>query len=193
MSHTTRRGPVKPQMNITPLIDVVFLLIVFFMLVSKIVTEEVPELQLPAPNETQAYREQSENRIIVNIVPLEKMQSQVGPTRTLDDVFDYKGDVRDGTAEFVTMGSRKWEIASGEQMAEFQTYLAETIAGRLTRQGRPLIFLRCDAAIYYKDAAKVLEMIQKGEGNGYEMAGLDPSQDPLAGQIEIIAYAPPRE
>ena len=193
MSHTTRRGPVKPTMNITPLIDVVFLLIVFFMLVSKIVTEEVPELQLPAPSETQAYREQSENRIIVNVVPMEKMEGQVGPTRPFSEVFNFKGDVRDGTAEFITMGSRKWEIASGEQMAEFQTYLAESIAGRLKKQGRPMIFLRCDAAIYYKDAAKVLDMIQKGETTGFEMAGADPRADLFFWQIEIIAYAPPRE
>lgn len=193
MSHTTRRGPVKPTMNITPLIDVVFLLIVFFMLVSKIVTEEVPELQLPDPNDTQSIRDQSENRVIVNIVPLEEMEGQVGPSRELSDVFRLKGDIRDGTAEFVTIGAKKWEIASPDQMAEFQNFLAQSIAGRLGKQGRPLIFLRADAAIYFKDVAKILMSIQSAEGKAYEMAGQSPEDDPLAGQIEIIAYAPPRE
>ncbi|MEM1354100.1 MAG: biopolymer transporter ExbD [Planctomycetota bacterium] len=196
MSHTTRRGPVKPQMNITPLIDVVFLLIVFFMLVSKIVTEEVPELQLPDPDTTQAFRDQTENRIIVNIVPLEPIAGRVGPDRTAPDLWKTEGgDIRDGTAEFVTMGSRKWEMASTEAIVEFQAFLAKSITGRLQnpKQGRPMIFLRCDSAIFYRDAARVLQLIQNAEQDAYQATGIDPTTQPLAGQIEIIAYAPPKE
>ena len=46
-SQVFKRGPVTPQMNITPLIDVVFLLIIFFMLVTNIIAEEAVEMIVP--------------------------------------------------------------------------------------------------------------------------------------------------
>ena len=44
-----RRVETSVQANMTPLIDVVFLLIVFFVLVSRIVDEDRPRLDLPSP------------------------------------------------------------------------------------------------------------------------------------------------
>ena len=44
-----RRIETSVQANMTPLIDVVFLLIVFFVLVSRIVDEDRPRLDLPSP------------------------------------------------------------------------------------------------------------------------------------------------
>ena len=49
MSSIFRRGPAQAQANITPMIDVVFLLIVFFVLVSQIVDLESVDLDLPTP------------------------------------------------------------------------------------------------------------------------------------------------
>ncbi len=70
MSQVTLKGPVTPAMNITPLIDVVFLLIIFFMLVSNIIAEEsVPMIvpQLDDPKTTKLGDDL--RRIVVNVAP----------------------------------------------------------------------------------------------------------------------------
>ena len=69
MSQVTKRGAVEPTLNITPLIDVVFLLIVFFMLVMPIVRDENPELQLPDLDRPNVYPPEGERKVTVNIVP----------------------------------------------------------------------------------------------------------------------------
>ena len=71
MSKVTQRGAVAPTMNITPLIDVVFLLIIFFMLVNNITSEEVVEMQLAELEESKAREIGEMERVVVNIAPQE--------------------------------------------------------------------------------------------------------------------------
>ena len=56
--------------NMTPMIDVIFLLIVFFVAVSQIVDREAVPMDLPAPANAQAGLVDKSNRIVVNVVPL---------------------------------------------------------------------------------------------------------------------------
>ena len=67
MSKTMQRGPVDPAMNITPMIDVIFLLIIFFMLITKIVTEEAILLVVPVAEVPQVHKLPEENRLVVNV------------------------------------------------------------------------------------------------------------------------------
>jgi hypothetical protein len=187
MSHVTRRGPVKPTLNITPLIDVVFLLIVFFMLVSKIVTEEVPELQLPNPDQSESFVNPDENRIIINVVPLEPFEGEIGPDAPIGQVL-----ARGGEAEFITIGARKWSLTDGEQLQEFKDFLSDAIAYRLPRRGRPMIFYRCDAAIYYAQSLAALQAVQDAIAQGYEKAGMDLMADPTASNVELVTYVQPK-
>jgi len=69
MSQVHQKGPVKPEMNITPLIDVVFLLIIFFMLVNKIVAEENVPMIVPKLTEPQTEPLGEKARVVVNLVP----------------------------------------------------------------------------------------------------------------------------
>ena len=56
--------------NMTPMIDVVFLLIVFFLVSSHLARQEVQtELDLPAARSGQAPREDQVRRIVVNVLP----------------------------------------------------------------------------------------------------------------------------
>lgn len=187
MSQVTRRGPVKPTLNITPLIDVVFLLIVFFMLVSKIVTEEVPELQLPDPTNTAAIVVQDDNRLIVNVVPAQRFEGTIGPGVPEGEVLS-----RSGEAEYVTIGAKKWLLKDAEQLADFKEFLATSIQVRLQKRGRPLIFYRCDAAVYYGQSLLVLQQVQEAIVAGYDKAGMDFTKDPEATKIELVAYVPPK-
>ena len=69
MSATCKRGPARVEANLTPLIDVTFLLIVFFVLVSQIVELENVDLDLPAPIDPVSELAGDEQRAVVNIVP----------------------------------------------------------------------------------------------------------------------------
>lgn len=186
MSHVTKRGAVKPTLNITPLIDVVFLLIVFFMIVNNIVTDQVPELQLPDLEDPETNMPEGESRIIVNIVPEQEFEpsdgGKPGPGFSEGQVL-----ARGGQAKYVTVGTMKWEIGAEGAMDDFQEYVSKTIAQRLANdpQNPPKMLLRADAAIYYNQVLQVMTFYQQAMMDG----GLDPK---IAGQtsIHMVAYMP---
>ena len=70
-----RRGPPESgevAINMTPMIDCTFLLIIFFIVAGQISSQELAKLILPAPHESQARKKKDEkniaNRMIVNVV-----------------------------------------------------------------------------------------------------------------------------
>ena len=66
-----RNAAITLNANMTPMIDVTFLLIVFFVVVSQIVDRDVIPLDLPTPNDARATVSESENRMVINVVPLD--------------------------------------------------------------------------------------------------------------------------
>ncbi|MCP3905525.1 MAG: biopolymer transporter ExbD [Planctomycetes bacterium] len=69
MSEIHRRGPAQIHANLTPMIDVTFLLIVFFVLVSQIVEVENVELALPELADPATMLPGDEQRSVINVVP----------------------------------------------------------------------------------------------------------------------------
>ncbi|MDP7009367.1 MAG: biopolymer transporter ExbD [Phycisphaerales bacterium] len=55
--------------NMTPMIDVTFLLIVFFVVVSQIVDRDVIALDLPAPTDAMASVSETPQKLVINVVP----------------------------------------------------------------------------------------------------------------------------
>ncbi len=68
-SQVHKRGPVSPTLNLTPLIDVTFLLIIFFMLVNNIITEESVLMHVPELDNPQTQPFDSEYRLTINLAP----------------------------------------------------------------------------------------------------------------------------
>lgn len=58
-------GPSRPQINVTPLIDVLLTLIIMFMLVVSMDPEYGEKAQIPQPNQTQSAEEKRESRTVV--------------------------------------------------------------------------------------------------------------------------------
>ncbi len=54
--------------NMAPMIDVVFLLIIFFVLVSTFASAERLEMEIPDPQSSQAMNVKLENRVIINVL-----------------------------------------------------------------------------------------------------------------------------
>ncbi|MCH8163987.1 MAG: biopolymer transporter ExbD [Planctomycetes bacterium] len=69
MSAVFRRGRAEVEANLTPMIDVAFLLIVFFVVVSQIVEIESVQLDLPAPQDPASERPGEEQRAVINVIP----------------------------------------------------------------------------------------------------------------------------
>jgi len=64
----THRGESRVQFNMTPMIDVTFQLIIFFMLTTQIASAEFVQMKLPKPFKSVA-KEIKENKAIINVVP----------------------------------------------------------------------------------------------------------------------------
>ncbi|MEM7229834.1 MAG: biopolymer transporter ExbD [Planctomycetota bacterium] len=69
MSAGYQRGPTSINANLTPMIDVTFLLIVFFVLVSQIVEVENVAMELVEPASPASERMADEQRAVINLVP----------------------------------------------------------------------------------------------------------------------------
>ena len=69
MSRIYQRGAARIEANLTPMIDMTFLLVVFFVLVSTISEVESVEMQLPEPNPTASTPPTDELRTVINIIP----------------------------------------------------------------------------------------------------------------------------
>jgi len=63
VARTTWQG----RLNLTPLIDIVFQLIVFFLLVSQVVSAEREPMHLPVPVGSQAREKECTDRLVINL------------------------------------------------------------------------------------------------------------------------------
>lgn len=68
MSTIFKRGNAEVEANLTPMIDVTFLLIVFFVLVSQIVSQENQPMQLPEPKDPASEQLSDDERAVINVV-----------------------------------------------------------------------------------------------------------------------------
>lgn len=160
MSQVTPRGPVKPELNITPLIDVVFLLIVFFMLVSNIASDQIVEMVLPDIEDSSALMFEDENRIIVNIAP------QPDDTRRLGMAGDPLR--HDGRAAYVQVGNIR--IETGDLQG-----ITEALRNDMGDSSDPRpVLLRADGALHYSQVSPVIDAITR--------AGI--------GDVKLVAYLP---
>ncbi|MEX2673594.1 MAG: biopolymer transporter ExbD [Phycisphaeraceae bacterium] len=57
------------ELNLTPMLDLVFQLIVFFLLVTNFSAAQLPELEAPDPETSQAYEAGNRERLIINVLP----------------------------------------------------------------------------------------------------------------------------
>lgn len=75
------------QPNLTPMVDVVFLLIIFFIVVAQITTSERLELTIPKLLDARTVDPGDERRIIVNVVPLSEIAEIGGDFLVSGDVY----------------------------------------------------------------------------------------------------------
>jgi len=94
-----RRDSRTIEPNLTPMVDVVFLLIVFFIVVAQITTSERFELVLPKLLHAQTAPQSDERRIVINVVPEEEVDTQKGAFLLAGSVFGQSGEGYDALVD----------------------------------------------------------------------------------------------
>jgi len=115
----------------TPMIDVVFLLIIFFMIVSQVVTSEAELVQLPRPTKSQASEFRGPRKLTISLV----------------------GDAEGGIAR------RKVGPSVARDEVELASMLVETRRVARERGERLHVVLRADRSIEFRHVREVIGMI----------------------------------
>ena len=134
MSVAERLGvvrPVKTGANLTPMIDMTFLLVVFFILVSRITSVEQIPLELPSPFDPAANPAPEAPRLVVNIPG--------------DDY---------GTATGVIYDQQEYSFDEGDL-----DLLTGAIAARLEVMPELQVNLRADRRVPYESVAPVMNAL----------------------------------
>jgi biopolymer transport protein ExbD len=141
-----KRGPTSPEMNMTPLIDVTFQLIIFFLLVSNIVSKENVPMIVPRLTETQAREMGETERVVVNVAP--------------EDFDQGDREVNEANAHLLHSGEAK------EVKVSLETYDPTDVAGiknhiqeATANNEKVEVVLRADSALYYKEIQRVMSAI----------------------------------
>lgn len=88
MRSPARNRPYHLQPNLTSLIDVVFLLLVFFLLATQLTREQRIEMDLPALDDREsAPTPDSDTRVIVNVIPFSRRGEFGGAYQVEKQVF----------------------------------------------------------------------------------------------------------
>jgi biopolymer transport protein ExbD len=145
-----KTGPVAPEMNITPLIDVVFLLIIFFMLVSRIVAEEREPMIVPRLENPAAEKLNTEQRIVVNVARRDPAVTD-RRQRLAGDGGD--GHLRGpGEAAYVKVGLKRYSFDELDAVTE-------RLRAAKEKQARLQVLLRADAGLFYEQVSPVMQAI----------------------------------
>jgi len=144
-SQIFHRGPTTPRMNITPLIDVVFLLIIFFMLVNNIISEQSVQMIVPHLDEPTTHELlDDQGRIIVNIAPAEFANKE-----RLDNPLLF-----DGEARFIRVGLQTF---ASDDLEGVTAALVEARSAYPDAE----VVLRSDGALYYGVVQPVMGAITR--------------------------------
>lgn len=162
-----KRGTATPEMNITPLIDVTFLLIIFFMLVNNIVGEEMVEMVVPELTDPMAQPlGETQRRVVVNVAPMPGSSLSAREANPL---------LYSGEAFQVKVGTREFAL---NDMAGVTATLRDSVA----RNPGVEVLLRADAALFYEQVQPVLIAITRAGIKQVNVAAALEDQPPGGGE-----------
>jgi biopolymer transport protein TolR len=117
------RGASAPQINVTPLIDVLLTLIIMFMLVVSMDKEYQEKTQLPQPNQQQTPAQTQSRTIVIQV--LWTMKDAL-PTVTLNQEDVRWEDLETRLTQIYLTRAEKVAFVRGDADVDFQ-YVAEVI------------------------------------------------------------------
>lgn len=133
MSALYKKGTAEIQGNLTPMIDMIFLLIVFFVLVSRIVDVRRVEMNLPQPKDAATERQTDERRLVINVLP---------------------GPAGSGAAAGYRVGSRDFDTGPASLSA-----MTDYLTGLYSQNPMLNVNVRADRSTHYGDIEPVLRAV----------------------------------
>jgi biopolymer transport protein ExbD len=116
-------GPCSPQINITPLIDVLLTLIIVFMVVVSMDKEQGETAQIPQPDQKQTANISQPRTIVIQVLWTKKDQS---PTVKINQEDIRWEDLETRLAEIYLKRAEKVAFVRGDNDVDFQ-YVADVI------------------------------------------------------------------
>lgn len=142
----------KPDINLTPMLDLVFQLIVFFLLVTNFSSAQLPPMEPPEPEDSQAYVSPDREKLIVNVLP----------------------EGASGRARSVRVGITQIEAGDyGE--------LTRLLEDELARSEQMEVDLRADARIEYGNVRPVMSAITAAGISRINLVAFVDRDQPAAG------------
>lgn len=135
----------------TPMIDITFQLIIFFILTLNVASQEVVPMIVPRLEDPKTQDAPQEGRIVVNVMPVEYTDAERKENPLLIA----------GQAFGIRVGQVDYRY---DQLDEVQKVLEDYVAkGKASAKDpaayEPLVLLRADSAIFYADVAPVMQRI----------------------------------
>jgi biopolymer transport protein TolR len=160
-SQIHKRGPATPQMNMTPLIDVVFQIIIFFMLINNIIAEQTVQMYVPELMDPQTRPIEEQKRIVVNVAPIEYVQpGEFSLKDRKDEPLEgpqrhEAGALKVGTRDFRLKGANAMSLQDALRgvVSELEISLADNPDVEVE--------LRADCALYYEQVEAVMGAISQ--------------------------------
>lgn len=142
MSQVFERGPSTPRMNMTPLIDVTFQLIIFFMLVNTIASEEILPVVLPKLDDPQTQKLGEVERIIINL-----------------GTEDYDGR-KPGIESLSTPGElARLRVGMNNLPPTAYEEITQILKAAKRKNENVQVLLRADAALYFEEVQPIMRAI----------------------------------
>ena len=116
-------GPSGPEMNVTPLIDVLLVLIIIFMIVVTQQKRTGLQTQIPQPANEQQSAPQPERTIVIRVMSAAGKQS---PELKINDENVKWGDLSDRLQQIFKWRAERVAFVQGEDDVEFQ-WVADVI------------------------------------------------------------------
>jgi biopolymer transport protein ExbD len=116
-------GPSGPQINVTPLIDVLLTLIIFFMIIVAMDPEYVEHAQIPQPNQKQTAEENQSRTIVIQV--LWTAQNEPPTVKINQDTVRWE-DLQNRLAQIYIGRAEKVAFVRGDSDVDFQ-YVADVI------------------------------------------------------------------
>jgi len=147
------------ELNLTPMIDVVFNLIIFFMIITDLTQKDIEQLTLPkASQDKEDKADEKETRVIINVA------KEVGPKKQYKTIESWPP----GGPVMVKVKGRELNL---EQLKEELFKIAETNRD-LTHPMQPsevFVLIRCDKDIRWREVQWVMQAAADPEVRIYKI------------------------
>ena len=157
-SRVHKPGPADMAFNMTPMIDCVFQLLIFFMLTTQMASADFVNMRVPKPDLSQARKPVEENKAVVNVVPFSQTEIKADSAKK-------------GMAKEYKLGSL---VIATNNLENLVTELKN--AKRTSKDPKEFVVeLRADQSIRYDHIEPVLQAMQQAElGKMYITAMREP-------------------